>query len=361
MSEAADGLGSIATGALIAREIERAQADRPALGHAESEACANCGAIRHGPYCHQCGQAGHVHRHLGAFVHDIAHGVFHFEGKVWHTLPLLAWHPGTLTRRYVHGERARFVSPMALFLFSVFLMFAVVSSLAGHAAGTSSIVDQVSIGTEMAKARTTLANLEARRATTTDADARATLDARIADAADEVRTLDTMSRTGTALGAKGDAMRHRAARNLHVDTGWRWLDAAGNRAAENPQLLLYKMKSYAYKYSWALIPISLPFLWLLFAFRRDVTLYDHAIFATYSLSFMSLAVVALTVLGLVGLPSAIIVLAVLIVPPLHMYRQLKGAYRLGRFGAVWRTIALLFITAITSTLFLAFLFYLGSD
>ena len=53
------------------------------------------------------------------------HGVLHFEGKIWRTLPLLAWRPGELTRRYIDGERARFVSPIALFLFSVFLMFAV--------------------------------------------------------------------------------------------------------------------------------------------------------------------------------------------------------------------------------------------
>ena len=78
-------------------------------------------------YCGHCGQALHVHRSIGAFWHDILHGVLHFEGKFWRTLPLLAWKPGELTRRYVHGERARFISPMVLFLFSVFLMFAVFS------------------------------------------------------------------------------------------------------------------------------------------------------------------------------------------------------------------------------------------
>ena len=55
--------------------------------------------------------------------------MFHFEGKVWRTLPMLVAHPGSLTRRYIDGERARFVSPLALFLFFVFLMFATISSL----------------------------------------------------------------------------------------------------------------------------------------------------------------------------------------------------------------------------------------
>ena len=39
--------------------------------------------------------------------HDLLHGVLHFEGKIWRTLPLLAWRPGELTRRYIDGERAQ--------------------------------------------------------------------------------------------------------------------------------------------------------------------------------------------------------------------------------------------------------------
>ena len=55
-----------------------------------------------------------------------------------------------------------------------------------------------------------------------------------------------------------------------------------NHALKNPQLLLYKMQSSAYKFSWALIPISIPFVWLLFFWRREFHLFDHAIFVTYS-------------------------------------------------------------------------------
>src|SRR3546814_10751918 len=65
-------------------------------------------------------------------LHDLAHGVLHFEGKIWRTLPMLLFRPGALTRRYVAGERARFVSPLALFLFLVFVMFAMIHVLAGE-------------------------------------------------------------------------------------------------------------------------------------------------------------------------------------------------------------------------------------
>src|SRR5690606_20835331 len=87
--------------------------------------CLNCGTELMGPHCHSCGQHGHIHRTAGAFFHDLLHGALHLEGRTWRTLPLLAFKPGELTRRYIAGERTRFVSPMALFLFSVFLMFAV--------------------------------------------------------------------------------------------------------------------------------------------------------------------------------------------------------------------------------------------
>jgi hypothetical protein len=79
----------------------------------DGSGCLNCGTPLVGKHCHECGQQGHIHRTLSAFWHDLLHGVLHFEGKTWRTLPLLVWRPGELTRRYVDGERARFVSPIA--------------------------------------------------------------------------------------------------------------------------------------------------------------------------------------------------------------------------------------------------------
>src|SRR5688572_7351846 len=102
-------------------------------GHTAETACLNCGTLLAGAYCHACGQREHVPRTLSAFFHDLLHGVFHFEGKIWRTLPMLAWRPGELTRSYIEGQRARFVSPLAIFLFSVFLMFAAFSLIGTRA------------------------------------------------------------------------------------------------------------------------------------------------------------------------------------------------------------------------------------
>jgi hypothetical protein len=359
MSEAGDGIGSLATGALWARAFGGADAGAHDA-HDEGGACANCGTERIGPFCHACGQAGHLHKNLMGLVHDIAHGVFHFEGKVWHTLPLLAWHPGRLTRRYVDGERAKFVSPVALFLFSVFLMFAVVSGLAQHRKEESAgAIANGAVDTEVQYKRdqSKLAELQAARARVTDKAKGAVLDEKISDLKTEINGLQVALSARNLVSPGAD----KSPKVVHLNTGWRWFDRSVGHMSANPELTLYKMKTYGYKYSWALIPISLPFIWLLFAFRRDVGLYDHAIFSIYSLSFMSLGVVSLTLFGWLGLSGGLISLLAMFLPPVHMYRQLKGTYSLGRFGAMWRTFALLVITSITSSLFIAFLFYMGSD
>ena len=48
-----------------------------------------------------------------------------------------------------------------------------------------------------------------------------------------------------------------------------------------------------------------------------------------------------------------------LVPPFHMYRQLKGAYQLGRFGALWRTVALTVFAFVAVSLFVVLLVALG--
>jgi hypothetical protein len=105
--------------------------------------------------------------------------------------------------------------------------------------------------------------------------------------------------------------------------------------------MIYKLQSSAYKYSWGLIPLSVPFMALLFLWRRQHHLYDHAIFVTYSLAFMMLLTMMLIIAGVIGVAEGWIVMAALLVPPIHMFAQLRGAYSLRKRSAAWRTVALL--------------------
>jgi hypothetical protein len=107
-----------------------------------------------------------------------------------------------------------------------------------------------------------------------------------------------------------------------------------------------------------LIPLSLPFLWLMFALRRDVVLYDHAVFCLYSLSFMSLLFSVVALLSLTPLDASL-ALAVIFVPPLHMFAQLRETYGLRTRSALWRTVALLGIAGMAFMLFLVFVALVG--
>ena len=109
-----------------------------------------------------------------------------------------------------------------------------------------------------------------------------------------------------------------------------WLGESIGHAARNPELLLYKLKTNAYKFSWVLIPISVPFVWLLFPFSRRFHLYDHTVFVTYSLCFMMLLLMAGTLVGLVAPSIAQFALVHSADPHLSPARGHLRAHPLGR-------------------------------
>ena len=137
------------------------------------------------------------------------------------------------------------------------------------------------------------------------------------------------------------------------------LSARLKHLGDNPALLAYKLKSNGYKYSWALIPLSLPFMWLLFFWRRDIYLYDHTVFIAHSISFMMLLGVVASLLGKLGLSNWILVPALTVLPPLHLYRHLRDAYGLSRWGARLRLGLLGLFILVVLMLFGTLLFLLG--
>ena len=91
----------------------------------------------------------------------------------------------------------------------------------------------------------------------------------------------------------------------------------------------------------------------------DIHLYDHAIFITYSISFMMLFLILLSLAASLGVSAAIWGTALGIVPPLHLYKQLRGAYGLSRFGAWVRLFLLSIGISIVLTLFFVLLLMIG--
>lgn len=382
MSNDIEALGGLVTGSLIAGAIDR---DRGAAGEAQG-ACLNCGTALRGRFCDNCGQPGHVHRTLGHVFEEFLHGVLHFDTKAWRTLPLLVFKPGKLTRDYVYGKRARYIAPFALFLFTIFVMFFTFGFMGMPELGNDAFkadtkaeevaearADLVKAERELAAQETALAAArndpssepgEVGSLTGEVAAARAAVDVargaiEIAEAQPEDDPADPNVRKSD--GSWQDNIRYAVeSGQLDVNIGTPKLNERARKALLNPDLTLYKMQQKAYKLSFLLVPLSLPFLWLLFPFRRSITLYDHTVFALYSLSFMSLLFVTMALLyrfgGAVGVQAAQLLL---LVPPIHMYLQLKGAYALGWPSALWRTFWLVTFSQIVVTLYLAIIIILG--
>jgi hypothetical protein len=341
-----EALGDAVAGGMLGRAVEP-RAGEGTEGHTHETNCLNCGAALTGPFCAECGQHAHVHRTLGAFFHDFLHGVLHFEGKIWRTLPLLAWKPGELTRRYVDGQRARFVSPIALFLFSVFLMFAVLSATGNI---SPNIGNKRDLAVQQQETQAEIVRLQKKRADLI-AEKRPTIsvDDDIKEEQASLEVIKMMRQKGITSAV--------LSKDASIQSDVPIFKEAFAKAKENPELVLYKLKSNSYKWSWAIIPLSVPFVWLLFPFSRRFRLYDHTVFVTYSLAFMTILVSVGTLLAAAGINAVAPVL--LFIPPIHMYRQLRGAYGCGRWGALWRTVVLVVVAIIVLTAFILAMAALG--
>jgi len=380
MSGDIEGIGAAVTAGLAGRAVEPQHGGTgESLG---SLRCLNCGTSLTGSHCHHCGQRADVHRSFGAIGHDLVHAIFHFEGKIWNTLPLLAWRPGDLTRRYIHGERARFISPLALFLFAVFLTYAVLAMVGSGDFGRG-LNDGMGFDEAVAEqTRTTAIKDSIQREVDRIDTELAKKDIAAASRQELESERDILQKSAEYLGvararSKSERSADRAAgppvlddpgkqvmtsvdfisRNK-VDTGVPFIDRGLEKALANPALVLYKVQANAYKFAWALIPLSLPFMWLLYPFSRRFHTYDHFVFVTYSISSILLLFVVVRLLNLTIFGELATFFALLYVP-FHMYRQLRGAYRSSRFGAFVRTNLLLFFSLFSVMMFMFLLLALG--
>lgn len=349
MDSGLEAAGQLATAAAAAQAIDPDEPRRESHGLS----CLNCGATVTGAYCSACGQKAHLHRSVFHAVEEFLHGITHFDSKLWNTLPLLAVRPGRLTRDYVLGKRARYVAPVALFLLTVFSMFLLFGFLPGPKLPDNAIqLDPKDRAEALARIGGEIAELDVKIAAAEAAVAKSPQDSQareqlasmkvgraVADAARtrlEGGTQDSGSKAfATAI---GEAAR---SGGVQVDLGNPALEAKARQTLQDPEFLFYKMKQKGYKLSFLLVPLSLPWMILLFAWKRGIHIYDHVVFLLYSISFMSmLAIVAALLATYTNTPGGIYTLLLVFVPVLHMFMQLKEGYALGWFSAAWRTVAL---------------------
>lgn len=350
-----DAAGGAATGGLIAAAIEKPTGE----AGEQSGVCTDCGAAVSGRFCSECGQPTHVHRSLLHLVEEVLHGVLHFDARVWRTLPLLALNPGRLTREWVQGRRTRYVSPLALFLFTVFLMFFAMS-FGGDAGLTPVLKSDGQTATQIRAERDRLnqaiaelppdsppAVAEGMRGAVKGMDMRLS----------QIESTGVVRGDGLVEGTWQANLKDLAHGQLAKNPSG--LQAKVWHKLENPDLALYKLKQTLYKFAFLLVPISIPFVALLFLWKRGFTLYDHGVFVLYSLTAMALLFMAMQGLGKIPWIGGWLVFAGLLAIPVHMFAQLKGAYSLSILSTTWRTILLLIFCNITIALFGTAIILLG--
>jgi hypothetical protein len=336
---------------------------------------------------------------------------------------MVIFRPGTLTRNYVYGKRARYLSPLTMFLFAIFIMFFAFTTIE---APQNIRDDSVQVTQEdLTEARAELAQAQAdleRARTNPDPDEPAGLEAGLAEGAVNiaqaqverlerqlaeaqareaerareqaeapvqvtvgpdapVATPPTETPATTEANATPDAAATTAEPEERTETrNETWQDGIReigqsddfvvfNGANEelnqrvrsklqNPDLALYQIQDAASKFSFLLAPLSLPFIALLFIWKRGVTLYDHMAYALYALAFAALLFSTVVLLGkipFVSWAASWLLLAL----PVHMWFQLKGAYALNWWSATWRTFFMLNFALIVACTFFVVVLLLG--
>nr|WP_315467937.1 DUF3667 domain-containing protein [uncultured Undibacterium sp.] len=461
ISGAGEALAAIVVSDELANQQGKHNKDQNAESHKD---CANCGATLTGAYCQNCGQSAHIHRSLLHMIEEVLHGILHFDTKSWRTIPALLYKPGQLTKQYIDGKRTSFVSPLALFLFLIFLMFFIFSltmnapSLDGNSDSRADVVkelkaaelsmsqqlakqaklkpfseDAIKLSDEINETRIEIRELQNEidsidgkeigipalevslaQAEKNLSDLKNTQlnfklsveDAQNTESSAYMQSLDIAQNVSFAesevryfkkqIAAELRAIEKKkakarkapekeatketnnAADDAANDTAgdaalksgdkitksddvkvkvnyvnsslFPNLDARIEHAVKNPELTLFKMKKNSSGLAILLLPLSLPFLWMLFAFRRQFVMFDHAVFALYSLSFMC---ILMSIIAILAKYEYIVIASLLFafVPPFHMFSQLRNAYSLTKFEALWRTIVLLFIALMSLSFF----------
>lgn len=263
--------------------------------------CANCRAHLQGSYCHRCGQKGHLHSKLHHLLHEFVEGIAHFDGRFWRTLPLLALRPGKLSRYWIEGKRARYVAPLHLFLFAVFLMFAVPSFTGRHLISLPNASERAELQTQV-----------------------------------------------KVTAQQGDSPAERWARRTVVKV---------QKRLQNPDYYGYKIETLLYKLSFIVVPISMGILWLLMLFKRGYSLYDHGVVALYGTGFFALLLTAAAALS--GPVAGVFTSAMILYVSGHAVWHLKEAYGLSWLGAVIRGLLLGLLSMIGFGFFVLGVFTLG--
>lgn len=359
-------------------ELETAAADsvphllarRARHAPAPGAACANCGAVLQGPYCHVCGQNSDTHqRSILHLVWEGLESLFELDGRMLRTLPALFFRPGRLARDYMEGRIARHVPPLRTFLVAL-LLFIFAAEHAAHEMTLANDRQKVAEAARLATPQGRAAAAQRARAEAEREHAENLAEA-ARDRASDLRDPDeppakveaaygrAVARAeadyAAALGkaerlAQGQIAPPQAEVNIETTNGkgatsrHAGFKAGVRKAVANPEYYLTVLFTWAHRAAIVLLPIVGLTLALVYRSRREIFLYDHLLVAMDLLSFQFLA----AALGLV-LPFSLMGYwfgLTTLWTPINLFQTLRGAYGSSVPGAILKTVVVWAITAI---------------
>ncbi|MYB05541.1 MAG: DUF3667 domain-containing protein [Gemmatimonadetes bacterium] len=96
--------------------------------NADKALCENCGRPRADRFCSQCGQNDRTYtRSLFPVLGELVRESFEFDGRLAQTLKLLLLKPGSLSTEFSCNRRARYMTPVRLYLFTSVIFFLTMS------------------------------------------------------------------------------------------------------------------------------------------------------------------------------------------------------------------------------------------
>jgi len=320
---------------------------RSGRGHAfhltPGQTCLNCDTELHGRYCSNCGQdADTHHRTIGHLVAEVFEGLFHFDGRLWQTLPALFLAPGRLSRDMIEGRVARHVPPLRIFLVAllVFMLAAEHRSEEArhHAEGRGS--SAVVVGVDDDGDAITEADLH-------------NPDVKITETRDAKGNVHRSVTRNIQILAMSDDDAHVLATIVQREMAPGWFKTDLLRALNNPDGFFHALFTWGHRVALLLLPIIGLLLGMLYAgkrYRRRFYLYDHLIVAMNLMSFIFFvnAVSLLLPQAWRPWPGMVTVLWTLVT----FYLTLRGAYGSSVFGAIFKSLVLWVLTGFSFALVL---------
>ncbi len=274
--------------------------------HRHAMQCRNCGYELSGPFCPSCGQPVKTFmRAVWGLVYEMLDEFFSFDSRAFNTFPPLLLRPGFLTNEYIAGRRARYVSPLRLYLLVSIVFFLALAFLAideGQFQDVNVNIVEEDNATQtvdvLAKAMLQLErNLDNQDEESSEG-TQATIDA--------LRSELETARQHVAENEAGEEKADEEELGLWSIFSWdkeqfeRYGRTHGQRVADNPERFIDKLFGALPQMMFLLLPVFALLLKLFYAFsKRFYT--EHLIVALQSHSFLFLAFL---ILLLVSVSSA---------------------------------------------------------